>query len=240
MANNAETVPNPPALLLTRPRERALHFLNSLDQAALSGVQVVISPLIDIVPLTQLPRLGDAAGVIFTSVHGVAFAPPGSGLPTYCVGERTAQAARQAGWDVQMTAQTADDLVALVSAAAPPLVHFAGRHRRGDVAKRLNSMGIPTRIEVVYDQRLRDLSGPAKRLLVSSKRVIVPLFSPRTAAQFMSQSKGATRVEIVAISTAVAKVVPEEFRGQVHVAQAPTGLEMRRCVELRLRDTSLA
>lgn len=217
-----------------------MRFLRSLDQNVLVGVRVVISPLIDIVPLDPSPRLGDAAGAVFTSAQGVVLAPPGEGMPAYCVGKRTAQAARHAGWQVRLTAQTAHDLVQRMTGAAPPLVHFAGRYRRGDVAKHLIEMGISTRVAVLYDQKPRDLSPDAQTLLRSAGRVIVPLFSPRTAAHFQAQSRDATRVEVVAISAAVAEELRDGFAGTVHIAGAPTGEEMRRCVELRLRDTSLA
>lgn len=240
MSNNAQTAPTSAALLLTRPRELAFQFLETLDPAALAGVEVVISPLIEIVTLDRPTDTEGAAGAIFTSGQGVARAPNGAGLPAYCVGRRTANAARVAGWDVRLVAETAKDLLAAIPGdVVGPLNHYCGKHRSGTIAEQLTARGLLTHVVVLYDQQLRSLSAEARELLAGPKRVIVPLFSPRTAAQFLVESEGATRIEVVAISDAAADLLRDKISAPVHVARAPDGLEMGRCVEIRLRDTSL-
>lgn len=247
MANNASSgyesgIMTLPSLLITRPIASAACFVARLAKDIQRDVTIVISPLLEIVPTGAQIDLTEVAGVIFTSSNAVELTPKGNHLPAFCVGHRTAKRAEAAGWAVVAEERTADKLVARLAEMAPPgpLLHLAGAHRRGDIAGRLTELGSPTNVLVLYAQTTLDLTAEAIELLDREGPVVVPLFSPRSAAQFIEQVPDLRNVTIVAMSDAVAQCCLNLGAAGVLVAAAPTGQEMLRCVEKVLCDISLA
>ncbi len=201
-------------LLLTRPRAQSERFVRDFAAALGRELPVVIAPLIEIVPRGLAVDPGTAAGLIFTSENGVAAfaaAEARRHWPVWCVGERTADAARAAGFSqVSVAGGDAESLVAGILAARPagPLLHLRGAHAAGDVSGRLTAGGIPTTAAVVYDQVAQPLSAEARALLADpAAEVLVPLFSPRSAA-LLAEAAGTVRARLhpVAISAAAAAV----------------------------------
>jgi uroporphyrinogen-III synthase len=228
-----------PRLLLTRPRPGAEAFLARLSPALRVGA--VISPLIEIVPNDVAPDLAPYAGVIFTSANAVAHAPAGNGRPAYCVGPQTTQAARAAGWQAQMTGLDAEAMIAALAGRGElgPLLHLAGKHRRGDVAGVLSKTGLQVDVATLYDQRLLPLSEEAQALLRGNAPVLVPLFSPRSAAQFAQAATRTDAVLAVSISAAAAEAL-EALPLRAHdIAAEPTGEAMAEAVEKLFRRTTL-
>jgi uroporphyrinogen-III synthase len=181
-------VPNPPpVLLLTRPRAQSEGFLRRCEAAAGRRIEAVIAPILEIVPLDAAVDLSGLGGVIFTSANAVSAlgdVPGRTGLRAWCVGAQTADAARAAGFDAVAAEGDADALLAMILRERPdgPLLHLSGVHRAADVAQRLEEAGIAARTQAVYDQVARPVSGDERRLLSGSdRRVILPLFSPRSA-----------------------------------------------------------
>lgn len=230
------------ALLLTRPRESSERFVARLAPELLEGVTLCFSPLIEIVPTGVVMDLSNIDGAIFTSLHGVRFGPVGAGRPAYCVGVQTSEAAKAKGWDVVLVEQTADDLIAVIGRGhqVGQLVHLAGTHRRGEIDNRLRQQGISVEVMVLYDQVLVPLTMEAKNLLAGEVPVIVPLFSPRTAAQFVDQAGQLRGSIIAAISSAVSEVVEDRSVRDMYVAKAPSAKEMTRLVEILLGKNSLS
>ena len=229
-----------PTLLLTRPRDSAERFAAAVA-ARVGGVRTVIAPLLRIVPTGEVPDLAGAVGVIFTSAQGVEFAPPGEGRTAHCVGQATAEAAAAAGWAVDIVAPEAEALIAAVRerGGPGPLVHLSGRHRRGEIAERLTQAGLPTVVVALYDQELVPLSAEARALLRGETPVVVPLFSPRTARQFVGQAGHPAAALFVAISPAVARELAAPEGARVVVAAAPDGHAMVTAVEKLMRDGGL-
>ena len=228
-------------LLVTRPADRADAFLDTLDPAVLARVACLLSPLMAIVPTGQRPDLSRYAAVILTSAQAVALAPPGAGRIAHCVGASTAQAARAAGWQVAALGQTAEELLEKLPADAhAPLLHLAGAHRRGDLAERLTARGITTDVVTLYEQRLLELAPEAKVILSAGGPVIVPLFSPRTAAQFAAEIPPDAHPLCVAMSEAVAAALGDLSGVEVVIAAAPTGQAMAQCVENMIVRATLA
>lgn len=227
-------------LLMTRPFRQSEGFIARLDPAVLTGVRIVVAPLLDIVATGAVPELEPYDGVIFTSAQGVEFAPAGGGRAAYCVGLRTAEAARARGWEVEQVARTAAELAtALAKVQARRLLHLAGRHRRGDIAADLRHSGKSVDVHVLYDQHARPLSPQAHRALASADRIIVPLFSPRSAALFAKAAPEMGQAIVVALSAAVAEGLGGLKAQDLHVASAPTAKEMIYSVEKLLRHSSL-
>lgn len=191
-----------PAVLLTRPEpdSRRLAVL-------LPGLAVLIAPIIRIVPVDHdAAVLAQAGGVVFTSAHAVPFAGEGGGRLALCVGGRTAEVARAAGFDVKQGDGSAAGLIPLIEAAKVALIHPHGRH----LAQRLPVPGI-----VVYDQQIQPLSAQALDLLAQPGTVILPLLSARSADLLAKATAGSVaRLLPVAISPAVA----ERWRGRDPVA----------------------
>jgi uroporphyrinogen-III synthase len=221
-----------PPFLLTRPAAQGDRFADALRARFGSQVRVVASPLL--VPQDLSPALPeDSAGVIFTSETGVAALGrlrPAKGLPAWCVGDRTAQAARRVGYEARSAAGDAAALVAMILAEAPPgpLLHARGADSRGAVAERLTAAGIPTTEAVVYVQRPAPLTAGARALLGGADPVIVPLFSPRSAALFAAEVAAipeSAPLWVVALSPAVAAAVAPHPARQA-VAASPDAAAM--------------
>lgn len=222
-------------LLMTRAPEASLRFVAALPPALRARLNVVVSPLLDMVATATAIEHGDARGLIFTSGNGVAVAVGLSArrdLPCFCVGKVTAAAAVAAGWAARAMGENAQSLIAALIADPPPapLLHLRGTHGRGDVAGRLTRAGIETRVQAIYDQRLLALSAPAMALLDGPEPVIAPLFSPRTARQFADLARGRAPLYLAALSPAVAEPL-ETIRFKVRlmaleVAAQPDAVSM--------------
>lgn len=200
-----------PTVLLTRPAAQSASFAQSL-QARVEGLRVIVSPLMATVFHTvSLPK-EPLQGVILTSQTGAEAAGRlRTQLPdlAYCVGDRTAQVAREAGFRVQSAQGDAEALLALILREKPQaLIHLRGREARGDLAQRLSAAGVFTQERVVYAQDTQPLSDEAVAVLSGKAPVLVPLFSPRSAEILGAAWQGlATHAPlvVVAISQAVAE-----------------------------------
>lgn len=190
-------------ILLTRPIDASHRFARMIAPWVGARADIMIAPLMEIVPAGTTPDMKDIGGVIFTSSNGVAHAPVGS-LPAYCVGARTAEAARAAGWQAQLGGANADELVKNLSRKRPSgcLLHLSGTHRRGNIAERLTEAGLPTRVAEVYNQRLLSLSVQAQKRLEREEPVIIPLFSPRLAGHLAHVVRGRAPLHLILISEA--------------------------------------
>lgn len=200
-----------PTVLLTRPAAQSASFAQSL-QARVEGLRVVVSPLmVTVFHTVTLPK-EPLQGVILTSQTGAEAAGRlRTQLPdlAYCVGDRTAQVAREAGFRVQSAQGDAEALLALILREKPQaLIHLRGREARGDLAQRLSAAGVFTQERVVYAQDAQPLSDDAVAVLSGKAPVLVPLFSPRSAEILGAAWQGlATHAPlvVVAISQAVAE-----------------------------------
>ena len=225
-------------ILMTRPAGSNRRFLDRIAPDFKSRLEVVTSPLISIEPLDANAKLCSTDAAIFTSSNGVGFAPPGKGRRAYCVGQHTTGTAQSNGWDAVFAGADASGLVTSLRHIAPAcdLVHFHGRHVRGNVVEQLQAAGMQARSVVVYDQVLQSLTEEALRVLGRKTPVLVPLFSPRTAKHFATLATAADHTNIIAMSDAVAdECTPAGFRS-VFVAQEPTAASMVKCLEKRLLE----
>lgn len=187
-----------PTVLLTRPAAQSARFAK-----ALGDVEVVISPVLEVQYRDLAVNPGDYDGLIFTSENGVRAAAAGAklrGQRGYAVGQRTAKVAAEFGLDLQPAGGTAEDLVAMIKTDKPAgrWLHLRGVHSRGDIAKKLNNAGLETDTVVIYEQAERPLTPAARTLLAKEGLVILPVFSPRTAALLGQMCQG-TRAELIVI-----------------------------------------
>lgn len=199
-------------LLLTRPLADSLRFAEQV-RASLGDMRIAISPLLEI-ELSPLDRgAADAKTIVFTSRNGVA-AWERAKLPChqrcFCVGSATGDAARALGFDPFISGGTVDHLLEDMRAAAPdgPILHVHGRFRAGDLIGALRKDGFDIRGLLAYEQKPIELDQHARALLSGGEPVIVPLFSPRSAAQFAKTGLFQPQIDIIAISRAAAKALP--------------------------------
>jgi uroporphyrinogen-III synthase len=249
-------------VLLTRPAPQSRRFAAQLGRRFGPRVAPLIAPLM----LTQfleakLPD-GPMAGLIFTSQTAVeaatrnsarlAAAGAGAALRAYCVGARTAEAARAAGFEAVSAAGDADALVDLIlrdrqgfsgpisqglAAGRAPLWHLHGEEIRGDVASQLRSAGINVCSAILYRQVPQALSDAAQALLTAGAPVIVPLFSPRSAALFSQNlPKDRAPLWVVAISQATADALGGLVPEGVRIALSPEAPAMLDAMAVWLGD----
>jgi len=226
VANNAPPTPVP--LIMTRPRSASQAFLVLLPAPVRAMFRPITSPLIEIVRLDASVTLSGDDGVIFSSANGVHAAPDGDGRAAFCIGPATTHAAKQRGWAAEQSGTDADSLVATLIATRPGrrLVHLSGTHTRGDIAARLSAAGLTAEHIALYDQRLRGLTPEAAQVISSAPLVVVPLFSPRTAAQFARIAPRTSSVHAVALSPAVAGALDGALLSGLTIATHPNAQAM--------------
>ena len=174
----------PPLLLLTRPEPASHRFA---AEAAALGLEVVISPVLRIVPVAHdSARLAVAKGLVFTSENAVPFAGEGRGRPAICVGPRSAEVARAAGFDAVAGPGDALRLIPMLGDLGEGWLHPHGTH----IAKVLPVPGM-----AVYDQLPVAPNAQALAALAGDRPVLVPLFSPRSA-RLLSDAARAARAPL--------------------------------------------
>jgi uroporphyrinogen-III synthase len=198
-----------PTIIVTRPDLQAREFSGQIRERFHDSVEVIVSPILEIMnlPLSVEPEAYQT--FIFTSANGVrAFAasPALAGRTAYCVGKRTGAEARKVGFNVVIGKGDADDLADMILRETPkaPWLHVSGEHTRGNLADRLRTHSHPTDHVIVYRQEERPLSDEALAA-INARRVLLPVFSPRTATLLSEMlPDGAPEPDVAAISSAAA------------------------------------
>lgn len=213
-----------PTLIVTRPTDQSESFAAQVLAAWDRPLAVIVSPLIQIVPIAA--TVPEVDHVIFTSANGAHAANSlglKAGLKAWCVGSKTAEVARAAGYDPNVGPGDAQGLVSDLVAAHPTgsIAHIRGKHARGDVCDTLKAAGLDCIDVIAYDQQPRDLTAQARIALDGSDPVILPLFSPRTCSILNAQGPFAAPIHVVAMSDAVKNVVDAAMGWDMTVAQSP-------------------
>lgn len=202
------------------------------------GHQVMVEPLMTIERLDGPPL--DLAGVqalLVTSANGVrAFAArqPERTLPLLAVGDATARAAREAGFEqVESAAGDVQALAELVRShlnpAAGALLHIAASKRAGDLAGALDAAGFACRRAVLYRARAAEMLSAELAAMIREGRLDGALvFSPRTATslvRLLRQEKladAAASMDLYCLSEAVAEAAAGLPWRRIIVAALPT------------------
>jgi uroporphyrinogen-III synthase len=201
-----QSAPSAPVpVLVTRPFPEARAFAAALTRRFGPRVRPILAPLMATEHLSPTLPPGRFAGVIFTSAAAVEAAlSMGADLPkdAWCVGRKTADRAAAAGFNARSADGDADALVAAILADPPQgrLLHLRGEDVRGEVAERLTSAGTETFSLTVYRQIARPLPPEGVALLGTLGPVILPVFSPRSAALFRAAMPGGSRATLVLVA----------------------------------------
>jgi len=209
-----------PIILLTRPKAAAKKFMQQLQGAGVIE-EILISPVQGIEP-TEFDEPKAMAGAIFTSRNGVE-AAKGRDALCWCVGAATAKAAQDKGWKAIAAGGDAESVFRRITADKPagPLIHFRGVFARGNLAERLNDEGIEIREIIAYNQVGQALSDDALSVLARGNPVILPLFSPRSAAQLAQQGPFFAPLFVIAMSDAVAAEAVSLGAEDVRISATP-------------------
>ncbi|MGC3938045.1 uroporphyrinogen-III synthase [Roseobacter sp. EG26] len=223
----------PISLILTRPAGSNERFLELCPPRLFPRFQVIHAPLIEISATGLAVNLGEEDNAIFTSANGVKFAPAGAGRKAYCVGAATTRAAAQAGWISQRAGEDAGGLISFLEHLKPEerLVHLSGVHTRGQVAEKLGAAGFNVDRVKVYDQKLMPLTAQADDVLRKSDQVVVPLFSPRTAAHFAAICPASACPHAVFLSESVSAEAAGLNIAGSETAENPDAIEMWQAIE---------
>jgi len=182
-------------VLVTRPEPAAERTARAL---AARGHKAWKVPLMRIEPVAA-DLSGGWGGVIVTSANAPAAVAADAALtklPLFAVGERSAQAARAAGF-VNVTSAGGDirDLVQLLrerkADAKAPLLYLAGEDRAADLIAELAAHGIAAEMRVVY----RAVTAPFPDALIAAIEAgdaqAVLHFSRRSAENYVAGARAA-------------------------------------------------
>lgn len=175
-----------PSIVLTRPKAAAERFGQKLREVR-PEARVIVSPVLSISYRANVV-LPAADQLVFTSVHGVeGYARLGGAKkPAYCVGERTAEAARILGCEILAIKQNSAELETVLSGASKlRILHLRGEHVAGQLAERVANLAEA----VVYEQPVQAMTPEALKAFSGESAVVLPLFSPRTARELAKQIK---------------------------------------------------
>jgi uroporphyrinogen-III synthase len=216
-----------PTLLLTRPLVQSERFAAQCRDVLGVGVKSVISPILGIQRRSVKIDLDGISGIVVTSENGVRALADGAdvtGMTAFCVGDRTAETAEKMGMAAISAGGVVEDLIEMVLRARPEgqLFYARGESARGGVAEVLGREGIKVRSQILYDQVPLDLTAEAVELLNRDGEVIVPLFSPRSAAFLSKAAEGAkARLTLVAIGPNVAEAWDGPDPASMAIARTP-------------------
>jgi uroporphyrinogen-III synthase len=194
------------------------------------GLAPLVEPLFAIQRLA--PALPEFDALAFTSANGVrAFAALSARRdpPVWCVGDRTAAAARSEGF--QTVASAAGDVAALQDLlladlpASGRVLHAGNQEARGDLVGALRAAGRPASFVAVFEAVAVDRPGPWLAAHLSGAHAFdaVLVHSPRAGsllAGFAAPATGRAPLHVAAISHAASAdllMVPD----RLEIAQAP-------------------
>lgn len=222
-----------PWMLLTRP----LAASQDLAQRYAGKARIIISPVLEIVACPTRYNFDLSMPILATSAHafrGVS-ALPGQSPIAYCVGEATARAARAWGANAYYFGNDVSDLVSRVRDLPDrDFVYLRGRHVSINLAQELVKQGKTVRDIVTYDQRAQPLTSEARQVLGGDERVIVPLFSPRSAEQIMGSGVDLDQHDILVMSQRIGNRVTAVIGNPPMVAKSPTLAAMCDLIDTRL------
>jgi uroporphyrinogen-III synthase len=221
-------------LLVTRPEDDAQSLAGFLR---VRGHEPVVAPIMDVdfPPGPPIPLEG-VQGVLATSANGIRAASLRTerrDLTIYAVGPQTAEAARQAGFTVVISAEgDANALVELVAREADPakgiLLHAAGAETAGRLRQALQGRGFRVETAVLYEALpVAKLPAIAEEALRANVLDGVLLFSPRSAKIFATLVSDAglasqcARLVAFCISAATAEALESLTFERVAIAGAP-------------------
>ena len=232
-----------PKLIITRPVDAANLFASFFGKE-LEKDQIIISPLLEIKFFKKPKTLKKIQYLIFTSSNGVKAAgqATNSHIKALCVGDRTTKLASSLGYSAEKFGDNVEQLLNTLSKGEKidgDILHIHGKYTKGDLANQLREAGFLCNEWIGYDQIAQNLSLPALSAFEKGDKVILPIFSERTALLLKKQIPTFERCHIIAISSAVANVFLDVRTGSISEAQKPDLAGMKSLTKKVLQNVSL-
>lgn len=180
------------------------------------GLEATAVPLFTVQPIEwEPPDPAKFDGILLTSANAVRHGGEAlrtlRGLPAYAIGDATAEAAREAGFDIAAAGNAGIDR--LLGSIDPDLrlLHLCGEQRRGAANPKqpITAVAIYRAIEV-DKPRLAEIEG-----------VVALIHSPRAGRRFAEVAPARQSIAIAAISSAAAKGAGDGWE-VVEAAAEPT------------------
>lgn len=219
--------PSPPRILVTRSEPGASETAQRLEAL---GYTPIVEPLFTIAPIDVVLPEFDA--LAFTSANGVRrFATLCSrrDARVFCVGARTAEAAREAGFaNVGSSDGDVSALGDLILEHLPKgarLLHAGNEESRGDLSGRLVAAGIAAQFVALFRAEPVTTPGPelARHLRGEPAFAAAMIHSPRAAsilAEMIASTPSPCPIDAAAISPAAAAPLTRLAR-RIAIASAP-------------------
>jgi len=232
-----------PKLIITRPVEAANLFASFFEKE-LKKEQIIISPVLEIKFFKRPKTLKQIHCLIFTSSNGVKAAgqATNSHIKALCVGDRTTKLASSLGYSAEKFGDNVEQLLNTLSKGEKidgDILHIHGKYTKGDLANQLREAGFLCNEWIGYDQVAQNFSLPALSAFEKGDKVILPIFSERTALLLKKQIPTFERCHIIAISSAVANVFLDVRTGSISEAQTPDLAGMKSLTKKVLQNVSL-
>lgn len=214
-----------PRILVTRSEPGAQETARRL---VVRGYDPVIEPALALHRLQAAIPPFDA--LAFTSANGVRIfssLSPRRDVPVLCVGARTAEAAREAGYaDVRSAngnVATLTDMALQRLSADSRLLHAGNEDARGDLAGALKRAGRKADFVAIYRAEPAGAPGPGLAAHLAGRETLdaALIHSPAAGAVlggFLTMATGAPPLPLAAISEAA---LPPSRGARVEVAEAP-------------------
>lgn len=202
-----QTMPSArPTLIITRPEPDAAQFAEQARVTLGAAVEIVCAPLVVIEPSSLAIDFSQDEQVIFTSRNAVRLAPNGVGRTAFCVGQRTAQLALDAGYRAVSADGDALDLISLLKAqSSGPLVHIRGEQTTLSFSNALTQSSLVIRDIVAYRQVAKELPADVVAKILREQSAIVTAFSANAAKVLSKHVVGNEAAStLVAISSTAA------------------------------------
>ena len=188
----------------------------TVERARKRGLDAVAVPLFRIEPVEwQAPEPAAFEGLLLTSANAVRYGGEQlqslRGLKAYAVGEATAEAAREAGFDIAATGEVGVDRLLGSIQDDLRLLHLCGADRREPTEARQAITPV-----VVY--RSDTIETPD---LAAAPGSLALVHSPRAGARLAELVGGRASVAIAAISDAAADAVGIGWKS-IDIADGPT------------------
>ncbi len=221
-------------IVVTRPQVDSERIAAALRAR---GHEVLVAPLLHVEPVAA-DFSGGWGGVIITSANALGAIAGHTArdklikLPLFAVGERSADAARAAGFiDVTSAGGDVRDLVRLIAArrvdAAAPLLYLAGEDRAADLIAELVAHGIAAEMAIVY----RAISAPFPPALTAALKAggvdAVLHFSRRSADNYIAGAaqagiaEQAMAVRHLCLAAQIAEPLVQAGASHVAIAKRP-------------------
>jgi len=186
-------------VLVLRPEPGASE---TAARARKCGLDPVVAPLFEIEPIGwDLPEAASFDGLLLTSANAVRCAGDAlrevRGLPAYAVGEATADAARDAGFDIAAVGDAGVDRLLGSIEADLRLLHLCGEDRR-------TPSDVRQRIAAVPVYRAKPIEQPD---LGAAAGAVALIHSARAGRRLAELTNERASIRIAAISATAAEAV---------------------------------